>query len=91
MGLFGYFPTYSLGNVYAGCLHEALRKAVPTLDTDLAAGNTEKATTWLRTNVQTHGGLYEPREVIERASGAAPSEAPLLAYLKEKFTALYGL
>ena len=91
VGLFGYFPTYSLGNVYAGCLHEALRKDVPTLDVDLAAGNTEKATTWLRTNVQTHGGLYEPREVIERASGAAPSEAPLLAYLKEKFTALYGL
>ena len=31
-GLFGYFPTYTLGNVYAGCLHEALRKAVPDLD-----------------------------------------------------------
>ncbi|MGB0159960.1 MAG: carboxypeptidase M32, partial [Thalassovita mediterranea] len=36
VGLFGYFPTYSLGNVYAGCLHQALRQAVPDLDAQLA-------------------------------------------------------
>ena len=91
VGLFGYFPTYSLGNVYAGCLFEAMRAALPGLDSDLARGDTSAATAWLRENVQTHGGLYEPRDVIARARGAAPSEAPLLAYLKEKFTGLYGL
>ncbi|MBD3663320.1 carboxypeptidase M32 [Sulfitobacter sp. TSTF-M16] len=91
VGLFGYFPTYSLGNVYAGCLYGPLRDAVPTLDADLAAGDTSTATNWLRDNLQTHGGLYEPREVIERASGQAPSEEPLLAYLSEKFGALYNL
>lgn len=91
VGLFGYFPTYSLGNVYAGCLHEAMRAALPDLDTQLAQGDTSGATSWLRENVQTHGGLYEPREVIAKARGAAPSEAPLLAYLKEKFTSIYGL
>ncbi|WP_299827461.1 carboxypeptidase M32 [uncultured Roseobacter sp.] len=91
VGLFGYFPTYSLGNVYAGCLHEAMRAALPDLDSQLAQGDTSGATAWLRENVQTHGGLYEPRDVIARARGAAPSEAPLLAYLKEKFTGIYGL
>ena len=91
VGLFGYFPTYSLGNVYAGCLFEAMRAALPGLDSDLSQGDTRAATAWLRDNVQRHGGLYEPREVIARARGAAPSEAPLLAYLKEKFTGLYGL
>ncbi|WP_299783362.1 carboxypeptidase M32 [uncultured Roseobacter sp.] len=91
VGLFGYFPTYSLGNVYAGCLHEAMRAALPDLDSQLAQGNTSGATAWLRENVQTHGGLYEPRDVMARARGAAPSEAPLLAYLKEKFTGIYGL
>lgn len=91
VGLFGYFPTYSLGNVYAGCLNEAMRKALPNLDADLAKGDTSAATTWLRENVQTHGGLYEPREVIERASGVVPSEAPLLAYLKQKFSDIYSL
>lgn len=91
VGLFGYFPTYSLGNVYAGCLNEAMRAALPDLDSRLAQGDTRGATGWLRENVQQYGGLFEPREVIARACCAAPSEAPLLAYLKEKFTSLYGL
>ena len=91
VGLFGYFPTYTLGNVYAGCLHEALRAAVPDLDAQLAQGDTARATGWLRQNVQRHGGLYEPRTVIEMASGATPSEAPLLSYLEGKFGAIYGV
>ncbi|MEJ6479093.1 MAG: carboxypeptidase M32 [Octadecabacter sp.] len=91
VGLFGYFPTYTLGNVYAGCLHEALRVAVPDLDDQLAQGDTARATGWLCQNVQRHGGLYEPREVIEMASGAAPSEGPLLSYLEDKFGGIYGL
>jgi carboxypeptidase Taq len=91
VGLFGYFPTYTLGNVYAGCLHEALRAAVPGLDDSLAGGDTARATTWLRENLQRHGGLYRPREIIERASGMAPSEGPLLDYLEKKFSGLYGL
>lgn len=90
-GLFGYFPTYSLGNVYAGCLYKALRMAVPALDDQLAQGDTSGATGWLKESLQQHGGLFTPREVIERASGAAPSEAPLLDYLEEKFSGLYGL
>jgi len=91
-GLFGYFPTYTLGNVYAGCLHGALRRAVPGLDDDLARGDTLAATTWLRENVQHHGGLYTPKDVIARAcGGTAPSEAPLLDYLDTKFGALYGV
>ena len=91
VGLLGYFPTYSLGNVYAGCLHEALRKAVPDLDDALARGDTSTATAWLRENVQQHGGLYEPREVIARACGKPPTEAPLLTYLENKFKDLYNI
>ncbi|MFZ7093679.1 carboxypeptidase M32 [Primorskyibacter sp. 2E233] len=91
-GLFGYFPTYSLGNVYAGCLNQCLREAVPDLDDQLAQGETSAATSWLRDNLQRHGSLYEPREVIALACGGkAPSEAPLLDYLEEKFRALYDL
>ncbi|MDO6798296.1 carboxypeptidase M32 [Shimia thalassica] len=91
VGLFGYFPTYSLGNVYAGCLHETLRKAVPDLDGRLAMGDTTAATGWLRENLQQYGGLRSPHETIQHASGMTPSPEPLLAYLEEKFTALYGL
>ncbi|WP_171129726.1 MULTISPECIES: carboxypeptidase M32 [unclassified Ruegeria] len=91
VGLFGYFPTYSLGNVYAGCLYQALRAAVPDLDAQLAQGETGGATTWLRENVQQHGGLFAPREIIARASGVEPGPEPLLAYLEAKFGALYDL
>jgi carboxypeptidase Taq len=91
VGLFGYFPTYSLGNIYAGCLYEALQQAVPGLDGDLARGDTSAATGWLRANVQTHGGLFEPAEVIERASGRTISEQPLLDYLRRKFGGIYDL
>ncbi|MEP2642783.1 carboxypeptidase M32 [Roseobacter sp.] len=91
VGLFGYFPTYTLGNVYAGCLNEAMRGALPGLDNQLAQGDTSAATGWLRDHVQTHGGLYEPSEVIANASGVTPTEAPLLTYLTKKFAALYKL
>ncbi|MCR9125929.1 MAG: carboxypeptidase M32 [Rhodobacteraceae bacterium] len=91
VGLFGYFPTYALGNVYAGCLNAALRQAVPDLDMQLAQGDTSGATGWLREAVQQHGAIHKPRDLIAAASGMAPSEAPLLAYLEAKFGDLYGL
>ncbi len=91
VGLFGYFPTYSLGNVYAGCLYQALRDAVPDLDVQLAEGDTTGATGWLRENIQQFGGLYTPRDVIRRASGGEAGPEPLLGYLEEKFTELYSL
>ena len=89
-GLLGYFPTYSLGNVYAGCLHEALRAAVPDLDAQLAAGDTKSATRWLRDNLQQFGALRTPRDTIMHATGKEPSVAPLLDYLEAKFGDLYG-
>ncbi|MEX0340767.1 MAG: carboxypeptidase M32 [Arenibacterium sp.] len=91
VGLFGYFPTYSLGNVYAGCLYAALRRDVLGLDGELAQGHTGSATAWLNDKVQRHGSLYTPRETIERASGSDVSEAPLLGYLEAKFSEIYAL
>jgi carboxypeptidase Taq len=91
VGLFGYFPTYSLGNVYAGCLHQAMRAAIPDLDDDLARGDTSRATGWLRAAVQVHGGLYEPVDLIGGAVGFAPDGGPLLDYLETKFGGIYGL
>ena len=86
VGLFGYFPTYSLGNVYAGCLYRAMRGAVPDLEAKLARGETGGATAWLRAQVQRHGGRFAPAQVIARACGGEePTAGPLLDYLDEKF------
>jgi carboxypeptidase Taq len=91
VGLFGYFPTYSLGNVYAGCLNAAMRAAVPDLDAQLEKGDTSAATGWLRENLQQHGGLRKPVDTITHATGGAVSPEPLLDYLELKFGDIYGL
>jgi carboxypeptidase Taq len=91
VGLFGYFPTYSLGNVYAGCLHAAMRAALPDLDDHLSRGDVTTALTWLRERLQRHGGLRPPRQTIEHATGGEIGPAPLLDYLEAKFGALYAL
>ena len=90
-GLFGYFPTYSLGNVYAGCLNANMRQDAPGLDAALAEGDTSPATNWLREKVQQHGALMKPVELITQASGQAPTVEPLLDYLEAKFSDIYGL
>lgn len=91
VGLFGYFPTYTLGNVYAGCLNAALRADLPDVDAHLAKGDATYATAWLADKVQRHGALYAPQEVITRATGAPVTVEPLLSYLEEKFSEIYGL
>ena len=91
IGLFGYFPTYSLGNVYAGCLYESLTSARPNLDTDLASGNLGPACAWLKQNVQQYGNLLPAHELMTAACGEAPSEAAFLRYIEAKFSDLYDL
>lgn len=89
VGLFGYFPTYTLGNVYAGCLYEEIQRVVPGFEGDLAKGDTSRVMAWLKENLQQHGALRSPRDTIRHATGKEPSEAPLLAYLERKFGAIY--
>ncbi len=90
-GAFGYFPTYTLGNVYAGCLFQKMMDEIPDLDGSLSTGNLVQATAWLRENVQVHGSLFEPRATIEKAIGARVTVKPLLKYLEEKYRDIYGI
>ncbi len=89
--LFGYFPTYTVGNVYAGCLHAAMRRDLPDLDEALQRGDTTDATDWMRVKVQRHGRVLPAKQLIEQATGAAPSPEPLCDYLDEKFGEIYGV
>ena len=91
VGLFGYFPTYSLGNLYAAQLNIALRDQLDDVDGQLARGETEAILNWLRTNVHAHGSLYEPTELMKRASGQELSAEPLLDYLETKYGEMLDL
>jgi carboxypeptidase Taq len=90
-GAIGYFPTYALGNVISGQLWERIRKELPDLDERSRAGEFGELRDWLRENVHRHGRKYLPGELLERMVGGGLDPQPLLAYLREKFGAIYGL
>ncbi len=90
-GLFGYFPTYTLGNLYAAQLFARARQDLPGLDGSFARGEFGELLSWLRENVHRHAQRYRPRKLIEHATGQCPDPAPLIASLKQKYHELYGL
>ena len=91
LGYFGYFPTYTLGNLYAAQLWTAIRRDLPDLDDQMARGEFGALLGWLRERIHRPGRLYPPVELIERATGAPPQPDHLVRYLNEKFGALYGV
>jgi len=90
VGLFGYFPTYSLGNIYAGCLFEKMQATLPDLNTQLSQGELVGPVDWLTDNIHRHARMLTPTELITQATGQAPDERPLLGYLNAKLGELYG-
>ncbi len=91
LGIFGYFPTYALGNLYAAQFFEAARKALPDLDEQIARGELQPLREWLRENVHRHGKRYRANDLVKLVSGRDLSPQPFIDYLKTKFKPLYGL
>ncbi|HEX2079802.1 MAG TPA: carboxypeptidase M32 [Longimicrobium sp.] len=91
MGAIGYFPSYTLGNLYAAQLWEAIRRDLPGLDDELRAGELGGLLAWLRTHVHAHGRRYTAPELCERATGRPLRHEPLLRYLADKLRPVYGL
>jgi carboxypeptidase Taq len=86
-GLFGYFPTYALGNVIAGQLWARIAAELPDLEERIAAGDLAPLRAWLGDNVHRHGRRMLPGELLERVVGGPLDPAPLLAYLGDKLDA----
>jgi carboxypeptidase Taq len=91
IGYFGYFPSYSVGNVLAVQLFEAATHERPEIMPQMERGEFDALLGWLRENVHRHGKKYEPDDLISNATGRPPNTAPYLGYLKRKFGELYGL
>ena len=90
-GAFGYFPTYTLGNVYAAQLFAAAEREVGPLEEAFARGEFAPLLSWLRQKIHKEGRRYLPAELVEKASGEPVSARHLLGYLEAKFTRLFGL
>ena len=86
-GLFGYFPTYAIGNVIAGQLWERINAGMPDLDERFAAGDFAPLREWLGENVHRHGRRLMPDELLQRVVGGPLDPAPYLAYLDRKLQA----
>ncbi len=85
LGLFGYFPTYALGNVYAGQLFAQFKKEFPDWDKRMALGDMKFIHEYLYQNIHRYGRQYTSLELIERATGQELSVQPYIQYLKEKY------
>jgi carboxypeptidase Taq len=88
-GGIGYFPTYALGNVISLQIWAKVREALPDLDDQLAAGDVQTLSAWLRDNLYSLGRKLTPRETLERLTGSGDLDPqPYLSYLQDKTATL---
>ncbi len=90
LGTFGYFPTYTLGNLMSVQLYDQARADIENLDQRIAQGVFDDLLDWLRTNVHRHGRSRSADRILRDVCGEPLSAAPWLAYVRRKFGDIYG-
>jgi carboxypeptidase Taq len=85
-GGFGYFPTYTLGNLNAAQLMRKAQQENPSLDSELRQGQYGTLLKWLREKVHQHGTRYRSRELMERVTGSGTIIGPHLEHLRAKYS-----
>jgi carboxypeptidase Taq len=87
----GGFQGYTIGNILSAQFYAAAVQAHPEIPQEIANGTFGTLHAWLRQNLYRHGRKFTPDEVVERATGSPMQVEPYLAYLREKYGALYRL
>lgn len=90
-GLFGYFPTYALGNLYAAQFFRQAKQDLGELDGYFRQGNFAPLLDWLRQHIHSYGRRFSPAELVERITGSALQHEALMSQLSEKYGQIYGL
>lgn len=90
-GLVGYFPTYTLGNVYAAQFFETARRDLGDLDALLARGEFAPLLDWLRSKIHSQGQRFRASNLVERVTGSKPDHRPLIASLRSRYGPIYGM
>jgi carboxypeptidase Taq len=89
-GEFGYFPTYALGNLYAASLWAAANKQLPDLEGQVRRGEFSALRGWLREKVHHQGFLNDAESTVKAVTGTGLTDADFIAYVKQKYSALYS-
>ena len=89
-GLFGYFPSYALGNIYDGMILEAMERDLPDWRGGITTGGFGDIKGWLEEHIHKHGNLYDPADLIKMVSGRSMTIEPFIRYLDDKMSTLYG-
>lgn len=89
-GLFGYFPSYALGNIYSGQILAQMEKEQANWREQISQGNFSPIKNWLVNNVHRYGNLHDPADLIKKITGMELDVKPYLGYLEEKYSKLYG-
>lgn len=90
LGLFGYFPSYALGNLYAAQFWDTMSEAMPDLEGRIEGGDLGSVLGWLRKNVHQSGATYLPCELVEKATGRPLDASHFIRYLNRKYSRIYG-
>jgi carboxypeptidase Taq len=90
-GLFGYFPTYTLGNLYAAQFWQTINAQLPGLEDDFARGDFGRLKRWLNENIHAHGRRYGAGELCEKLTGRPLESQPLMDYLGGKLREVYKI
>lgn len=90
MGMFGYFPSYALGNLYGAQFWDAMRRQGLDPQAAVDRGDLASILSWLRTWVHKPGAMYKPGELVERASGKSLDPSHFIRYLNDKYAGIYG-
>jgi len=91
MGAIGYFPTYTLGNLYCAQFFEAALDVIPDLYEQFERGDFSALKKWLNENIHAHGRRYRSADLCEHVTGQPLSADPLLRHLESKLRPLYGV
>jgi carboxypeptidase Taq len=84
-GLFGYFPSYTLGALTAAQLFAAASEQMPGMQDEIACGNFGSLNDWLRTNVWSKASLYSGEEILKAATGSPLSTAAFKAHVQRRY------
>lgn len=91
VGLFGYFPTYALGNLYGAQFQHAMKSEMKDYDQNLLTGNLKPLEIWLNNNIHQYGATFTASELVKNITGEKLNSKYFLNYLNDKYKTVYDI